>query len=486
MGVLSNLEPKKVFHYFEEITKIPHGSGNVDKISNYLADFARERGLEVIQDSLKNIIIIKEASPGYEKEPAIILQGHMDMVAVKRPDYDIDMKTEGLRVGIDGDNIYAEGTSLGGDDGIAVAYALALLDSDDIMHPRLEIVLTVDEETGMDGAREIDLSMLKGSRLLNLDSEGEGIFLTSCAGGARVNCSLPLAWERVQGKICELFVGGLLGGHSGEEIHKERGNSNKLFGRILWELSRAYPIRLICAEGGLADNAIPRETRAKLLFTEECGDCESILKRVSDEIASELAVKDPDFSMNWRIADTQTEVKAVSETDTRKAAAMLVSLPDGVQNMSAEVPGLVETSLNLGILRLDEEGLNVEFAVRSSVESAKNALVGKILAVAGLADAKSEVNSDYPGWKYRADSPLREKMIRIYSEMYGEAPKIEAIHAGLECGLLGNKIKDLDGVAIGPNMKDIHTTEETLSISSTGRVWEFLLKILADKENDQR
>lgn len=484
MGVLSNLEPKKVFYYFEEITKIPHGSGNVDKISNYLADFARERGLEVIQDSLKNIIIFKEASPGYEKEPAIILQGHMDMVAVKCPDYDIDMKTEGLRVGIDGDNIYAEGTSLGGDDGIAVAYALALLDSDDIKHPRLEIVLTVDEETGMDGAREIDLSMLKGSRLLNLDSEGEGIFLTSCAGGARVNCSLPLAWEKAQGKICELFVGGLLGGHSGEEIHKERGNSNKLFGRILWELSRACHVRLIYAEGGLADNAIPRETRAKLLFTEECGDCESILERVSEEISSELAVKDPDFLMNWQIADTQTEVNAVSETDTRKAAAMLVSLPDGVQNMSAEVPGLVETSLNLGILRLDEEGLNVEFAVRSSVESAKKALIGKILAVAGLADAKAEVNSDYPGWKYRADSPLREKMIRIYREMYGEAPKIEAIHAGLECGLLGNKIKDLDGVAIGPNMKDIHTTEETLSISSTGRVWEFLIKVLADKEND--
>lgn len=481
MGVLSNLEPKSVFHYFEEITKIPHGSGNVGQISDYLVSFAKERGIYCIQDEYKNVIMIKEASDGYENEPAVILQGHMDMVAVKKPDCDIDMRTEGLRVAVRGDEIYAEGTSLGGDDGIAVAYSLALLDSQTIKHPRLEIIITVDEEVGMDGARGIDLSMLTGNRMINLDSEDEGIFLTSCAGGARVKCRLPFEMTERSGAVYRVTAGGLLGGHSGGEIHKERGNSNCLMGRLLYRLAKKMPLCLVSAEGGLADNAIPRETRAELLLDEKhCALLKEEIAHAEKEIQAELSAKDKDFYFSL---EERGEGKALclNPKDTEKAAAFLCALPNGVQAMSADMPGLVETSLNLGILKTEETGMLAEFSVRSSVESAKYALIDRLCAVTALAGGSNEVTGDYPGWKFRKDSPLREKMVALYEKMYGVKPKVEAIHAGLECGILGSKIKDLDCVSIGPQMRDIHTTEETLSIASTRRVWEYLVALLEEK-----
>lgn len=482
MGVLSNLEPQNVFHFFEEITKIPHGSGNVGQISDYLVKFARDRGLCCIQDELKNIIIVKEAVPGYEDEPTVILQGHMDMVAVKKPDCDIDMAKEGLRIAVRGDEIYAQGTSLGGDDGIAVAYALALLDSDTIKHPRLEVIVTVDEEVGMDGARGIDLSMLTGNRMVNLDSEDEGIFLTSCAGGARVKGKLPLSEAQRQGVAVEVTVGGLLGGHSGGEIHKERGNSNCLMGRLLYRLAETFDIGISRLQGGLADNAIPRETKAVLVVEER--DKEAILdvvKTVEGEIRAELSSKDPGAFLAAGEGRPGSWLCTTAE-DTAKAAAWLIALPNGVQAMSADMHGLVETSLNLGILSYEDGSLLADFSVRSSVESAKQALIDRLCAVIGLAGGSFSVSGDYPGWKYRKDSPLREKMTALYEKMYGKAPKVEAIHAGLECGILGSKIADLDCVSMGPDMKDIHTTEETLSISSTGRVWEFLVRLLEEKD----
>ena len=482
MGVLSNLEPQNVFHFFEEITKIPHGSGNVGQISDYLVKFARDRGLFCIQDELKNIIIVKEAVPGYEDEPAVILQGHMDMVAVKKPDCDIDMAKEGLRIAVRGDEIYAEGTSLGGDDGIAVAYALALLDSDTIKHPRLEVIVTVDEEVGMDGARGIDLSMLTGNRMVNLDSEDEGIFLTSCAGGARVKGKLPLSEAQRQGVAVEVTVGGLLGGHSGGEIHKERGNSNCLMGRLLYRLAETFDIGISRLQGGLADNAIPRETKAVLVVEER--DKEALLdmvRTVEGEIQAELSSKDPGAFITAGEARPGSWLCTTAE-DTAKAAAWLIALPGGVQAMSADMHGLVETSLNLGILSYEDGSLLADFSVRSSVESAKQALIDRLCAVIGLAGGSFSVSGDYPGWKYRKDSPLRDKMTALYEKMYGKAPKVEAIHAGLECGILGSKIADLDCVSMGPDMKDIHTTEETLSISSTGRVWEFLVRLLEEKD----
>ena len=482
MGVLSELEPKQVFRYFEEIAEIPHGSGNVDRISDYLVDFARERKLFCVQDELKNVIIVKEAAPGYEAEPPVILQGHMDMVAVKKPGCDIDMRTEGLRLAVDGDRIYAEGTSLGGDDGIAVAYSLALLDADTIGHPRLEVIITVDEEVGMDGARGIDLSMLKGNRMVNLDSEEEGIFLTSCAGGARVKCHVPLETEQFGGLAYEVTVGGLLGGHSGGEIHKERGNANCLFGRLLQRLGERLTVRLAELAGGLADNAIPRETVGILVIEEK--DSESfaaLLDTVEKEIQAELSVRDPGVCIRARKVERAVS-DCVTVRDTARAADFLWGVPNGVQAMSADMPGLVETSLNLGILKYEEGMLLAEFSVRSSVESAKHALIGKLSGVTKLVGGTVEVTGDYPGWQFRRESPLRDKMTALYEEMYGTKPRVEAIHAGLECGILGSKIPDLDCVSIGPDMKDIHTTEETLSISSTRRVWEYLVKLLERKD----
>ncbi|MBE5874898.1 MAG: aminoacyl-histidine dipeptidase [Lachnospiraceae bacterium] len=482
MSVLGQLEPQRVFYYFEEITRIPHGSGNVDAISNYLANFAKERGLFYIQDELKNVIIVKEASKGYEKEPAVILQGHMDMVAVKTPDCSIDLKREGLQIATDGDAVFAKGTSLGGDDGIAVAYALAILESDTMKHPRLEVVFTVDEEVGMEGATGIDLSMLTAKRMLNLDSEDEGILLTGCAGGVRQKCTLMLQQKEQRGTAYKITVAGLLGGHSGVEIHKERGNAINLLGRILCEIGRACTFHLMHAEGGEADNAIPREASAVILLSDsEESVLEATVSRLNREIAKELATRDGNVQIAFLKLGT-TAAMCAEANDTHRASGFLWALPNGVQCMSADVEGLVETSLNLGVLRYEAGEFSVTISLRSSVESAKKALVEKVAAITRLAGGSYTLAGDYPGWKYRADSPLRDKMVRIYEAMYGEKPKVEAVHAGLECGIIADKIPDLDCVSFGPQMENIHTTEERLSISSTRRVWEYLLKILEERE----
>lgn len=484
MSVLSGLEPSKVFDFFEKISQIPHGSGNVEAIGKYLMDFAAERNLECIQDEVGNVIIIKEASPGYEQEPAVILQGHMDMVAVHRPELPIDMTREPLKLAIEGDRIYAEGTSLGGDDGIAVAYGLALLDDDTLQHPRLEVVITVDEEVGMDGARAIDLSMLRGRRLLNLDSEEEGIFLASCAGGARINCALDMEKELqpMTGVQYELTVGGLQGGHSGAEIHKERGNSNVLMARLLWTLSGSLKLGLCSCQGGLADNAIPRVTTAHILV--EAAE-ENRLRELVEEygaiLRQELATKDPQVTVTATALDT-VRAECLAGKTLQRAASYLYSLPWGVQAMSADVPDLVETSLNPGILTIDGGRIAVEFSVRSCIESSKQALLNRVEALTALVGGTCEVTGDYPGWAYRVDSPLRSKMVALYEKMYGGKPRVEAIHAGLECGILAAKIEDLDCISLGPDMYDIHTTEETLSISSTRRVWDYLVALLALKD----
>ncbi|MDR2043462.1 MAG: aminoacyl-histidine dipeptidase [Clostridium sp.] len=484
MGVLSRLEPMEVFHFFEEICGIPHGSGNVGRLSDYLAQFAGNRNLSVTQDAWKNIMIIKEATSGYENEPAVILQGHIDMVAVKKPGLRFDLENEGLRLAVAGDKVYAEGTSLGGDDGIAVAYALALLDSDRYRHPRLEVVLTADEEVGMDGARAIDLSALQGKRLLNLDSEEEGVFLASCAGGARVDCFLPLAFSRKEGLLYEVAVTGLLGGHSGMEIHKGRGNANCLLGRLLWELTRTCGIGIRTGTGGLADNAIPREAIVTLVIKEEEQELFlRIVKRTESEVKEELGKREPEVAVSVKpLGNGKEEVRCAADGQAAKCAAFLVSLPDGVQAMSKETADLVETSLNLGMFWLEEGGLRVRFAVRSSVESRKRALIARLEALGWTAGAKLEVTGDYPGWKYREDSPWRRKMLRVYEAMYGKPPKVEGIHAGLECGLFFGKIQGLDCVSIGPDMENVHTTEEALRISSVKRVWEFLIRLLEEKE----
>ncbi len=473
---------RRVFEIFEELAAIPHGSGNVDRISDYLVNFANRQGLVCYQDALKNVIIIKEASEGYEREPALILQGHMDMVAVQTKECTVDMTKEGLKLATKGDYLYAEGTSLGADDGIAVAMALAILESKTIKHPRLEVVITVDEEVGMEGATFIDLSLLKGHRMLNFDSGEEGTFLVSCAGGLRAKCEYTVELSECQGtKFC-MEIDGLLGGHSGEEIHRERGNANKLLGRILYELSLQVPIRLVFAEGGVADNAIPKTANAQIVVSKENqSQMLALFHNISETIKTELADRDQDVTFTLEPSEEET-THAISAADTYKVAAFLHALPNGVQGMSASIEGLVETSLNLGILRCSEGHMIAELSLRSSVESKKAALRQRVEAVVFLLGGEIHISGDYPGWQYREHSVLRQKMVDTYQKMYGEQPKIEAIHAGLECGIIAGKISDFDCVSFGPNMFDIHTTEERLSITSTKRVWEFLTTLLAAKD----
>ena len=480
MGVLGELEPRQVFRFFEEICAIPHGSGNVDRLSDYLVSFAEERGLFCRQDEMKNVIISKDATPGYEKQEGVILQGHMDMVAVKKPDCGIDMKTEGLKLAVDGDYIYAENTSLGGDDGIAIAYALAILDDDSIPHPHLDVVITVDEEVGMDGAKALDLSDVKGTRLLNLDSEDEGYFLAGCAGGASVKHFIPVAWEKRTGTLYTCKICGLLGGHSGGEIHKERGNANSLTGRLLEAISAVTDIGICWLEGGLADNAIPRETTLRFVVSEKEEELTDAVKRLESVLKSELSTKDPDVKIILTKEET-AEVSCLDLASCDRVKNLLLLMPNGVQAMSADMHGLVQTSLNNGIMKLEEENLTVVTSVRSSVASEKDALITKISTLTGLLGGHVEVTGDYPGWTYRKESPFRDLCTRVYEEMYGKKPKIQAIHAGVECGILLEKRPDLDCISLGPDMKDIHTTEEKLSISSAKRVFEYVCRVLAAK-----
>lgn len=482
MRILENLEPAKVFYYFEDICSIPHGSGNLDGISSYLAKFAEDRGLFHIRDASNNIIIVKEATDGYEAVEPIILQGHMDMVAVKKSDCDIDLEKDPLRLKTEGDYIYAEGTSLGGDDGIAVAYILAVLDSEDIPHPTIEAVITTDEEVGMEGAMAIDLSMLKAKRMLNIDSEEEGILLTSCAGGLRTDCHIPVNRESVKGgAFMEISVGGLLGGHSGTEINKERANAIKLLGITLLQISNFVPFRLVEICGGEKDNAIPREAKAivcvpedkKDSFVDELGRIENEERNENKSKEKELFIKAVQLNCH--------DAAAFDAGSTEKVLRFLALLPNGVIAMSADIEGLVETSLNVGILRTDADEVVSSSAIRSSIETAKQKVRMQVDTFARIFGGYTESRGEYPGWQFNPDSKLRADMVRIYREMFGKDVQVEALHAGLECGIMISKIPGLDCVSYGPNIYDIHTTEEKLSISSAARMWDYLLEILKQK-----
>lgn len=481
MRVLENLEPKSVFRYFENICNIPHGSGNMEKISDFCINFAIEHGLDCFQDDMKNVIIIKEATPGYEEEEPIILQGHLDMVCEKRPDKEKDFLTEGLDLCTDGKLIWADGTTLGGDDGIAVAFCLAILADKELKHPRLEVVLTVDEETGMYGAEAIDLSMLKGKKLINIDSEEEGILLTSCAGGLTLNVEIPVERVEAQGMIFELRVTGLLGGHSGVEIDKGRANSNVVLGRVLRALEKEISVDITSMEGGAKDNAIPRLSTANILVNKEQEETlQRIVKTQEEILRRELHASDPEVTLVLKpLEDAMMEV--LDDTSRAKVIHTLNNIPNGILSYSMDVEGLVETSLNMGIMNLEEQKLKMSFAVRSSMESAKYYLTDKVRMFTEMLGGTIEIKGDYPGWEYRPDSPLRDTFVSVYERIYGKRPKIQAIHAGLECGMFTGKIKDLDCISFGPNMKNVHTFEETLEVESVRRTWEYLCQILAEK-----
>ncbi|MBO5246958.1 MAG: aminoacyl-histidine dipeptidase [Eubacterium sp.] len=483
MNVLGELEPKKVFQYFEEICGIPHPSYKEKKISDYLVKFAKEHGLEYEQDEWHNVIMIAPATPGYEKEEPIILQGHMDMVCEKEPGVEIDFENDGLELMIEGDYVTAKGTTLGGDDGIAVAYMLAILDSPEVEHPRLECIITTSEEVGMDGASNIDLSKLKGHKLLNLDSEMEGVMTVSCAGGNSTIGRLDAEYVQTEGVRLKLAVKGLKGGHSGVEIDKGRANANQVMGRLLLTLERSgVCFEIAQLQGGAKQNAIPRESYATLVCAKEQADqiCDC-LRETAAQIAQEYATVDADMRLELE-AEKEIASTAVLTKEKAKAVILLLNLlPGGIQSMSAHIEGLVETSLNMGIMELNETEFRMEFAVRSSVISARDALTERVKSLIEYVGGSAQTAGVYPAWEYKQDSVMREDAVRIYEQMYGKTPKIEAIHAGLECGILAGKIEGLDGISIGPDMIGIHTFEEKLSISSAKRVYEYVLEVLKCK-----
>ena len=478
MRILENLEPQDVFYYFEEICKIPHGSGNTRQISDYLKAFADEHGLYCRQDELNNIIMIKEASKGYEDHEPVLLQGHMDMVAVKDADCTIDMTKDGLQLEILGDRLTAKGTSLGGDDGIAVAFGLALLAEDQYRHPRIELILTVDEEVGMEGATGLTVDDLTAKRMINLDQEEEEIFITGCAGGARIDIRKKTETEQVKGVLCKLKISGLQGGHSGQEINKERGNAICLMGRLLAALQEKTPVYLKEVSGGTADNAIPNEVCAEIVVTEWTEDIAAFMGEKFCGLKAEFAGKEDGLKCELQVGAEDALIEVCNRKDSEQWIHLLNVIPHGVIANSVKMKGLVETSLNPGILNVSAVEGMVSTSVRSSNAAAKEALINQLKSLAALCDATVGIRGDYPGWDYDPDSPLREKMVTIYEEMYGVKPQIEAIHAGLECGIFQSKIPGLDCVSIGPDMQDIHTTRETLSIPSVQRVWKFLLKVL--------
>lgn len=490
--MLENLEPKSVFHYFEEICNIPHGSGNVDAISDYLVAFAKEHDLWVSQDALKNVIIIKEASKGKEDQPAVMIQGHMDMVAVKEPEADIDMTKEPLRLAVDGDYVYAKQTSLGGDDGIAVAYGLALLADETISHPRIELVVTTEEEVGMDGASGIDLSPCQGMRMLNIDSEEEGQFVAACAGGLRVVGKLPVNRVKADGDILwkKVMLTNFAGGHSGTEINKNGGNANIVMGWFLSELAKEVDIKLSALYGGLKDNAIPVEACAVVGISGEGKDAgteeneksakrfEAVCHRLEQEMKQRFEVTDPDCKVIVENFVQGKEIACLTAEDCRRTLAFLAEAPNGVQSMSRELEGLVQTSLNLGIMELTETEMQVTFSLRSSVAREKDELEEKVCALVEKYGGTTAKSGEYPAWEYKTDSPLREHMVRVYEKQYGKKPEVLSLHAGLECGILAAKKPGLDCVSFGPDIFDIHTTREKLSISSVQRVWNFLVEVI--------
>lgn len=465
--VLAGLQPVKVFEYFEMICAVPHGSRDTKKISDFCVRFATQRGLPVRQDEHNNVIIWKGATAGYETHPTVILQGHLDMVCEKEPDCDIDFTTDGLRLRVEGDMISADGTTLGGDDGIAVAYALALLDSDSIPHPPLEIVLTVDEEIGMLGATDIDLSMLKGRILLNIDSEDEGILTVSCAGGATSTVTLPVCREGGSGKLFTICVDGLQGGHSGVEIHKGRCNANKLLGELL---EKMLPLQLASIDGGQKDNAIPRSAVARF-FTHDATNFEA----AKQDILNKYRTMEPNLQITMQEETADADAIVQSEA----VVALLNKLPNGVQAMSREIEGLVQTSLNLGILKTCDNCISMTFSVRSSVNTEKADLIQTLKDTGAEFGAEYSQMGEYPAWEYCHDSKLRPLMVSTFEELYGKEPVVEAIHAGLECGILADKLPGLDAVSFGPDMTDIHTTREQLSVSSVRRTWDYLCAVLA-------
>lgn len=477
MTVLQGYKPEKVFEYFEAICEIPHGSGNTERLSNWLVDFAKRLGLEYYQDELQNVIIIKEASAGYEKSEPVILQGHIDMVCDKEDDCHKDMSKEGLDLAVDGDRIYAVGTTLGGDDGIAVAYMLALLADDSLQHPRIEAVFTTEEETGLYGAEAIDVTPLTGKKFINLDSEEEGIVTVGCAGGVTAVANIPVTRKSCDGAALEIKLSGLHGGHSGSDITMGQENALKVLGRLLYELQEEAEVRLVSVNGGVADNVIPTSGNA-VIISQEPDEVHELISKYNDIFAHEFKV-DKDFKLTVsQMVDSAVNYDALDTESAKKVIAYLIGTPNGIEKMTQGMDKLPQTSLSMGVLETKEDSVEFTFCIRSSVDTECDMLSRRLLCQVQALGGSMTFEGRYPGWEYVPNSPLRDLVCEVYEEQTGKEMVVEAIHAGLECGYFSSKIPGLDCVSIGPDMENVHTPKEVIYISSIKRTWELLVEVL--------
>lgn len=484
MHILQDLEPAKVFSYFEKICSIPHTSFHEKKLSDYCVNFAKEHDLYYEQDEMGNVLIVADATPGYEDVPAVMLQGHLDMVGDKTAKCTLDLEKDGLHLYIDGDYIRAKGTTLGADDGIAVAYALTILDDSSIPHPRLEVVLTVCEEVGLLGATAMDLSSCKAKRLINVDSEVEGILTAGCAGGIRVCSELPVTRITRSGIVTNFTLEGLIGGHSGMEIDKGRANANMLLGRFLLQLNHRVDYDLISISGGAKENVIPKTGSLSLLIKEsDIKTTYEVMNEFTAQMSAEYGTADPGIHLIMKqMNDAPVERSVIDKDSLQRIITALNTMPNGVQAMSMDLPGLVETSLNLGVIALSEDTFTMRFSIRSSVPSAKQYITSKVTYLTQMLNGWVTFSGEYPAWPYERESQFRDICVSLYKKQYGKEPKIELMHAGLECGIIADKLPGIDCISFGPNLIDIHTPNEHMSISSVARVWEFLKAILAYQE----
>jgi len=482
MSILQNLQPENVFRYFEEISQIPRGSGNEKEVSDYLVSVAKKLNLEVIQDKALNVIIKKPGTKGYENSPTVIIQGHMDMVCEKNKGTEHDFEKDPIKLRVIDDMIYATDTTLGADNGIAVAYGLALLDSDDIPHPPLEVLITTDEETGMSGAMAVSPEHVKGKILINIDNEEEGDLLVSCAGGVRSKFNLQANVEPLNelSKVIEVSVKGLKGGHSGMEIIKERGNSNKILGRILKDLSNNVDFRIVSLNGGSKDNAIPREADAIIAINpNDLNNVKEIVANWKEVLVNELRVQDP--GVNVLVSEEVEQVtEAFDKISTIKAINLLVLIPNGIKTKSFSIENLVQSSCNLGVVTTTNNNVQYDSAVRSSVKTLKNAIIEESRTIAEIIGCEFRTVADYPEWEFNPESKVREVFKDVYKRMYGKDANIVAIHAGVECGILSENLGGLDMISFGPNMYDVHTPEEHLSIKSVSNMWDYLKEVLKE------
>ncbi len=470
---------KNIFFYFEQLTKIPHGSGNVDAISGFLLSFAKEHGAECRQDEKKNVVVFLPATPGYENRKTIMLQGHMDMVCEKDSDCPHDFKKDPLDLYIKDGRLRAKGTTLGGDDGIAIAYMMALIADKDAEHPAMELLMTTDEETGMYGAQALDTSDLKASYLINLDSEEEGRVYCGCAGGLRQNCVLDLEREEITGAVVEIKIKGLIGGHSGVEIHKNRTNANKLMARLLFDMRGSLSYNLVDIHGGKLDNAIPREAFSTIVIKDfDLEGFKAVAGGLAAKYKSELEASEPDLEFEFCVNPAIKTVNAIGGNSFGSLLYFMIQAPNGVQRMSSAIPGLVESSLNMGIVFTEEKQAVIRFSLRSSVTSYKKFMSDKLEYLISILGGETSREGNYPAWEYKKESELREVFKKLYTEEYGTEPVFEVMHAGLECGLLFDKCPGLDIISIGPDMKDVHSPNESLGLESAVRVYQFLEKLI--------